>query len=223
MFTDHCLDEALGNGAVRTPKGRGRIDRMFRPGWLEWGFTRSPWWSPYALYLPWLAVLIGWRFWARPELQAVGLGVAVLAAVAGVLWWTFFEYWLHRWAFHFPPTTDVRKVVTYVIHRHHHIDPDVSQRLAATPLQSASVLVPFALVAYVLRPGDDLWLWFTVGTVAGYLLYELAHYGAHHTVPRTPWGRAIRRHHLRHHFKDSGRNFGISSPLWDFVFRTRAL
>jgi dihydroceramide fatty acyl 2-hydroxylase len=33
-------------------------------------------------------------------------------------------------------------------------------------------------------------------------------------------GRRLRELHLRHHFQDDTRGFGISAPYWDRVFRT---
>jgi sterol desaturase/sphingolipid hydroxylase (fatty acid hydroxylase superfamily) len=34
-------------------------------------------------------------------------------------------------------------------------------------------------------------------------------------------GRFLRQHHMAHHYTKPDRNFGVSSPLWDLVFRTR--
>lgn len=222
VFTEECLEQALGDGAVRRPQDRGQIHRMLRPGALEWGLTRAPWWSPYALYLPIVLAAIGWRFGGSWQGLAVAPQSIGLLVLGGIVWWSLFEYWLHRAIFHLPPRNDVLRVITFVIHRHHHVDPDVTQRLVATPLQSGSVLVPFALMACAAAPTSDAWIWFGVGSVTGYLIYEWVHYSAHHREPRTALGRRFRAHHLRHHFKDSTTNFGISSPLWDVVFRTRA-
>jgi sterol desaturase/sphingolipid hydroxylase (fatty acid hydroxylase superfamily) len=30
----------------------------------------------------------------------------------------------------------------------------------------------------------------------------------------------LRRHHLQHHFGVPHRKFGVTSPLWDVIFRT---
>ena len=51
--------------------------------------------------------------------------------------------------------------------------------------------------------------------------YEWVHYVAHIPYqPRTAFGRWIKQYHLRHHYKDDHLGYGISSPLWDYVFRT---
>ena len=39
-------------------------------------------------------------------------------------------------------------------------------------------------------------------------------------TPRDPTRQAAARAHMRHHFQDHRYGFGVSSPLWDVVFRT---
>ena len=36
------------------------------------------------------------------------------------------------------------------------------------------------------------------------------------------WGflKFVKRHHMRHHYKEPEARFGVSSPLWDLVFHT---
>jgi dihydroceramide fatty acyl 2-hydroxylase len=42
----------------------------------------------------------------------------------------------------------------------------------------------------------------------------------HHHKPRTALGHKLRELHMRHHFQDDERGFGISAPYWDNVFGT---
>jgi dihydroceramide fatty acyl 2-hydroxylase len=60
------------------------------------------------------------------------------------------------------------------------------------------------------------------GFLAGYLIYDEMHYALHHHVPKTRLGKRLRELHMRHHFQDDERGFGISAPYWDVVFRTYA-
>jgi hypothetical protein len=46
------------------------------------------------------------------------------------------------------------------------------------------------------------------------------HYHLHHHTPKTSLGRRLREQHMRHHFQDHRYGFGVSSPLWDVIFRT---
>jgi sterol desaturase/sphingolipid hydroxylase (fatty acid hydroxylase superfamily) len=58
------------------------------------------------------------------------------------------------------------------------------------------------------------------GFAAGYLTYDMTHYATHHV--RLNWGyfKLVRRHHMLHHAKTPEKRFGVSSPLWDYVFGT---
>ena len=42
----------------------------------------------------------------------------------------------------------------------------------------------------------------------------------HHFVPKSKLGKRLREQHMRHHFQDHRYGYGVSSPLWDVVFRT---
>ena len=50
--------------------------------------------------------------------------------------------------------------------------------------------------------------------------YDYTHYYLHHHTPKTRLGKRLREQHMRHHFQDHRYGFGVSSPLWDVVFRT---
>jgi dihydroceramide fatty acyl 2-hydroxylase len=58
------------------------------------------------------------------------------------------------------------------------------------------------------------------GFFAGYLVYDMMHYYLHHFAPHGRLGRILRERHMRHHFQDDTKGFGISAPYWDEVFRT---
>ena len=40
-------------------------------------------------------------------------------------------------------------------------------------------------------------------------------------TPRYEWLRALKKHHLAHHFHSEQGNFGITSMIWDRAFATR--
>src|SRR4029078_11788747 len=68
--------------------------------------------------------------------------------------------------------------------------------------------------------GWDNALVFAGGFLVGYLAYDMLHYHVHHHKPRTAVGHKLRELHMRHHFQDGERGFGISAPYWDYVFGT---
>jgi 4-hydroxysphinganine ceramide fatty acyl 2-hydroxylase len=150
-------------------------------------------------------------------LVAIGWGIAAgeratipLALVAGVLLWTVIEYLMHRYAFHgFAPHTE------------HHADPkDVKYIVAPFPL-SLSVSVGLWLALWLLLRSTSLPGLVLAGVWAGYLAYEGIHLRIHSTAPGGTLLRALRRYHYRHHFADDRVHYGVTSPLWDVVFRTR--
>jgi sterol desaturase/sphingolipid hydroxylase (fatty acid hydroxylase superfamily) len=159
-----------------------------------------------------LAMLIG--AFARIRTYEVFLLVAV-----GYVFWTLFEYWLHRVVFHFEPEAGVGARLHWMIHGVHHDHPNDPLRLVMPP----SVSVPLgALMVWLfwLALGWDRTLAFGGGFLAGYLAYDMLHYHVHHHVPKTTLGKKLRELHMRHHFQDDETGFGISAPYWDTVFGT---
>jgi sterol desaturase/sphingolipid hydroxylase (fatty acid hydroxylase superfamily) len=59
------------------------------------------------------------------------------------------------------------------------------------------------------------------GTAVGYLAYDMIHYYVHHFAPKNRVAKFLRAYHLAHHFKNHERGFGVSSPVWDYVFGTK--
>jgi 4-hydroxysphinganine ceramide fatty acyl 2-hydroxylase len=58
------------------------------------------------------------------------------------------------------------------------------------------------------------------GLLTGYIVYDMTHYYTHHARPKTRWGKWLKAWHLAHHHKYWTRMYGVSSPIWDLVFRT---
>ena len=185
--------------------------RMFDADWLD-RFSRVHHLVPLAIFLPGIGVLLA--------LGADLAPAAILGLMAGGwLTWTLTEYWMHRLVFHFEPERGVGARLHWIIHGVHHDHPNDPRRLVMPP----SVSVPlsalfFGLFALVL--GTPEAYPFTAGFLSGYLVYDMVHYHLHHHAPATRSGRWLRELHMRHHFQDDTRGFGISAPFWDAVFRT---
>jgi dihydroceramide fatty acyl 2-hydroxylase len=196
--------------------GRDGDARLFTSRAVD-AIWRAPFWWPYAIALP----------------AALGLGVASLGAdggsapsrlawaASGVIAWTLFEHVLHRFVFHAPLRSEAGRAILLIVHGHHHVWPRDRSRLTATPWQAGLTwLLAYGAFAALLGAGDALAA--TAGFGLGYVAYEAMHFVAHHGKPRARWLRTIRAHHLRHHHEDPTSRWGISSPLWDVVLRTRA-
>jgi dihydroceramide fatty acyl 2-hydroxylase len=168
---------------------------------------------PLVIFIPAIAVLFALGQEGNPPLAVAGL------LLAGWLFWTLTEYWLHRLVFHFEPENGIGARLHWIIHGVHHDHPNDPLRLVMPP----SVSVPLAVVFYLgfaaVLSTPDAYL-YMAGFLAGYLTYDMTHFHVHHHSPRTKLGKLLRELHMRHHFQDDTRGFGVSAPFWDYVFRT---
>ena len=149
-----------------------------------------------------------------------GSGWATIGWIAGgYLFWTLSEYWIHRVIFHFEPERGFGARLHWIIHGVHHDHPNDPMRLVMPPSVSVPLSALFVWGFYAVL-GSPAFLPFGAGFLAGYLFYDMLHYHLHHHRPTTAVGRWLRELHMRHHFQDHERGYGISAPYWDSVFRT---
>jgi dihydroceramide fatty acyl 2-hydroxylase len=149
-----------------------------------------------------------------------GVGWAAPAwLIAGYLFWTLTEYWLHRIVFHFEPEKGLGARLHWIIHGVHHDHPNDPMRLVMPPSLSIPLAALFLLGFFAVL-GTPAWLTFGAGFLGGYLGYDMLHYHVHHHRPKTSLGRRLRELHMRHHFQNHERGYGVSAPFWDHVFGT---
>jgi sterol desaturase/sphingolipid hydroxylase (fatty acid hydroxylase superfamily) len=207
------------DGSLLSPSAENRrIESVsvFRSGLLERYFaTAHPimpglWWGPVIAGCFYLSAIDPSFTWPS----------ALAGTVVGVLLWTLLEYLLHRFWFHNAPSHDFdSKLKAFMLHGYHHEFPNDRMRLVAPLVLSAPLGVMIACIELALMGRYFGTLCFG-GTLIGYLAYDWVHYYTHHFRPTTRLGKFIRRYHMEHHYKDSNSHFGISSPLWDWVFGT---
>lgn len=207
--------ESASSQEIRDYPGGYHIDRkgagrQFDSDFLEF-FSRCHGSLPLIIYGPIVAYL-GYLTFTRTDISvAAALGLVA----AGVFIWTFAEYWLHRVVFHFERLPKLH----YFLHGIHHVYPNDRYRLVMPPGASAVPALLFWLLAWAVL-GFELALPTFAGFAIGYLWYDMTHWWTHAGKARTRWGRMLRRHHMLHHFKDHDAYFGVSTPLWDYVFGT---
>jgi dihydroceramide fatty acyl 2-hydroxylase len=168
---------------------------------------------PLLIFTP---VIVGLTVWG---LTKVSVAAMVGLGIAGYALWTLFEYWLHRVVFHFEPQEGLGARMHWIIHGVHHDHPNDPLRLVMPP----AVSVPLGAVVFgvmYLICGPQYAPGLGAGFFVGYLVYDMTHYYVHHFRPQGRLGRALRERHMRHHFQDETRGFGISAPYWDEVFGT---
>jgi sterol desaturase/sphingolipid hydroxylase (fatty acid hydroxylase superfamily) len=149
-----------------------------------------------------------------------GAGAATpLWLAGGYVFWTLIEYWLHRIVFHFEPENAIGARLHWIIHGVHHDHPNDPMRLVMPPSVSVPLAVLFLWGFYAVL-GSPGFLPFSSGFLAGYLVYDMLHYHMHHHRPTTAFGKRLRELHMRHHFQNHERGYGVSAPFWDHVFGT---
>ncbi len=138
--------------------------------------------------------------------------------LGGFLFWTFMEYMAHRYLFHMSTDTERRKKMQYVFHGVHHEFPKDKTRLAMPPHFSILLAALFFFIFYKLM--DTNVFGFLPGMLTGYASYLFVHYIVHAYPPPQNIFRMLWVNHSIHHYKDNTMVFGVSSPLWDYVFGT---
>ena len=136
----------------------------------------------------------------------------------GFLFFTLIEYFVHRYAFHIDTDTPGKKQFQYTVHGIHHDFPRDKSRLAMPPVLSI-LLATFFFLLYRWTMGY-FGLPFAAGFMAGYATYLCVHYATHAYRPPKNFLKILWRHHSIHHYSEPNRAFGVSSPLWDIIFRT---
>lgn len=135
--------------------------------------------------------------------------------LAGALSWTLSEYVLHRYIGH---SKSPLGGFTHE-HRAHHKSGDYFMPILKKVFVSVKVIAPLCLISMWLLGGLEGGC-FTAGFTAMFICYEILHKRAHTHAPLNAYGRWLRRHHFTHHFSAPRKNFGVTTPLWDLVFRT---
>jgi sterol desaturase/sphingolipid hydroxylase (fatty acid hydroxylase superfamily) len=188
--------------------------RMFENDFLE-KFSRIHPSTPFIAWVP-----VATTFLVRSAMRRDLAPVAIAGTfVAGMLAWTIAEYVLHKYVFHWTNDTAWGRRVHFLLHGVHHDFPNDKDRLVMPLLTSVPLAILF-YTAFMFALGRTIGEPAFAGFVVGYLFYDGTHYYVHHFVPTTRWGKLLRRHHMTHHFADHDGGFGVSSPLWDMVFRT---
>ncbi len=197
--------------------------RLFKSDFMEF-FTHI---TPVAVIILWVPVMVI----AMASEMVAGSGMhsnyLYLPAgfIVGVFLWSFSEYTLHRFLFHYQPKTPQAERIFFLFHGVHHAQPQCKTRLVMPPVVSVPMsLVMYSLLYFLFAVVLGLPHWVgpvLAGFIAGYLFYDLTHYATHHFPMRNGIWKFLKRYHMQHHYKTPNARYGVSSPLWDFVFRTK--
>jgi sterol desaturase/sphingolipid hydroxylase (fatty acid hydroxylase superfamily) len=156
-------------------------------------------------------------YWSAAN-TSLTVGTSVGLFFTGVLFFTWVEYNMHRYIFHMSTYTQMREKLQYTLHGVHHEFPKDKTRLAMPPLLSITLATILLLVFRVIM-GDYVFA-FLPGFLVGYAIYLGMHYMVHAYQPPKGFFKYIWVNHSVHHYKNGESVFGVSSPLWDYVYGT---
>ncbi|MGZ5245840.1 MAG: sterol desaturase family protein [Flavitalea sp.] len=168
----------------------------------------------WGIYIPVIAFLL-YRAGSSYDYSILRITITFFG---GVLFWTLFEYIMHRYIFHMIADSDRAQKFIYVLHGNHHHYPRDKERLFMPPIPSLVISTLIFGLMYLII-GTNVLMFFP-GFIFGYLLYGSMHYAIHAWNPPFKWMKPLWRNHHLHHYKDDHKGYGVSTTLWDRIFGT---
>ena len=196
--------------------------RLFKSDFLEF-FTHI---HPAVIVILWLPVAVFFLLYEIVNRPGGRFPLFVpVCFLVGLFLWTFVEYTLHRFVFHYRARTPRQERIVFLFHGIHHAQPQCKTRLVMPPVVSipmgAILFGILYLILGLLFKQPHLVYPLTSGLLIGYLIYDLTHYATHHFRMLGRITKYLKRYHMMHHYRTPDQRFGVSSPLWDIVFRTK--
>jgi sterol desaturase/sphingolipid hydroxylase (fatty acid hydroxylase superfamily) len=187
---------------------------MFKQQWME-ALSKVHYSVPLFIFVP-LISYFAWTGLTQPGITTVN---CILTVLAGLLAWTLTEYVMHRFIFHYQPNTEWGKKLHFIFHGVHHDYPNDAKRLVMPPSMSIPLATAFYFLFKVTVPALYLNTFFA-SFLTGYLCYDMFHYAFHHGTFTNPILKKLKQHHMQHHYADADRGYGVTSVLWDIIFRS---
>lgn len=176
--------------------------------------TRSNIFVPISIFLT-LAIILLYLGIVEKQLS---VATSIFLFISGLILFSLVEYLVHKYLFHMITDTKIKEKIQYNFHGIHHEYPKDKDRLAMPPVVSI-ILSGLFFLAFRLIMGDFTYA-FLPGIMFGYSCYLFVHYAVHAYQPPKNFFRILWINHGIHHYKNPEVAFGVSSPLWDYVFRT---
>lgn len=191
------------------------VPRLFGPEWMEF-FSRTPW---YLIPMIWIPISIMCMMHSVQTFQHTVSGMA-WRCLAGIATWHALEYVLHRFAFHYVPTSRWGITFHFLLHGIHHKYPSDPLRLVF-PLLPAVGMTAFLVSTFkLILPWSEL-VPVASGVILGYVAYDCTHYFIHHVESRSiAWLEPLRASHMDHHYRDHDKGYGITTAFFDWILST---
>lgn len=192
-------------------KNKGQA-RLFKNDYMEM-MTKTHPFVIYSMYLP----VISFMLYYGAAYKGAAAWVELLLFISGALFWSLFEYVMHRYLFHMIVESPRATRFVYTMHGVHHEYPRDKERLFMPPVPSMLIATIIFSIMHLLM-GVHAFAFFP-GFLFGYLMYGSMHFAIHAFAPPA-WLKALWRNHHLHHYKCPDKGFGVSSVLWDVIFGT---
>lgn len=188
---------------------------MFKNPLLD-KLSRIHWLVPLFIFVP-VVVFFLYRSIFMLHIHGLAIGVFYIAGLAA---WSLVEYVLHRWVFHTELPGELGRRIHFIMHGVHHDYPNDTHRLVMVP----SFSIPLAAFFYCL-----FWLFIGpvyvapmfAGLVTGYLIYDMTHYAIHHYGFKSKYWLRLKVNHMKHHYQQPDRGYGVSSTIWDIILKSK--
>ena len=186
--------------------------RMFKSNLLE-SLSKVHFTVPLIIFIP----VIGYFSWKALVPGQLSLILFLAYFLVGLFVWTFTEYVMHRFVFHFTPRGKWMKRIHFIFHGVHHDYPNDANRLVMPPSVSIPLATGFYFFFYLFLSEPVVSAFFS-GFISGYLFYDMTHYALHHANFKSRFWKNLKKHHMTHHYSDSDKGYGVSSNFWDKIF-----
>ena len=152
----------------------------------------------------------------------IPLNAFLILFIGALFFWTFAEYILHRFLFHWINEYKAVQRFHFIVHGNHHLHPKDKERILMPPvpglLMGSALFGLFYLIFSIIGYSEYTWAFFP-GFFLGYLLYSIVHRATHVNKPPKRF-KYLWKHHILHHYKYPDKAFGVSNIFWDRVFGT---
>ncbi len=187
--------------------------RLFNSPLLE-KLSRTHIAVPLTIFLGFAVIILSWSI----VYTSLSIPSTVALFTFGCFLFTWVEYNVHRYLFHIPTPTVMKRKFQYTIHGVHHRFPKDKDRLAMPPL--LSITIATVMLALLKLTIGNFAFAFMAGFLTGYSAYLFVHYIVHACPQPKGFFKLLWRNHAIHHYKNGDVAFGVSSPLWDYIYRT---
>jgi sterol desaturase/sphingolipid hydroxylase (fatty acid hydroxylase superfamily) len=172
---------------------------------------------PIYFYTPTVLILaIAAVISAAHSLLAIG-GLLVI----GWFLWGLFEYSFHRFILHRSEKPNrLIPLPGNATHHAHHRDPKAHDRLYIPLHEGIPTVLAFWLITWSITGSWQTTAFLYAGFMIGYLVYEWIDYEAHHGKSRSRLMRYYKKYHLQHHHVDEAARYGVTTPIFDYLFGT---